>query len=36
LEHYLYGKILKNKIDYNYRFKAVDNCNDAGVNSFFI
>lgn len=26
LEHYLCGKILKNKISYNNKFKAVDNC----------
>ena len=31
----MYGKILKNKIDYNYRFKVVDDCKDAGVNGFF-
>jgi len=32
----LCGKILKNKIYYDYRFKAVDDCKDAGVNGFFI
>lgn len=31
----MYGKILKNKIDNNYKFKAVDNCKAQESMAFF-